>query len=48
VYDREKLAPDHRLAGPAIVEQMDSTTLVLPGQHATVDPWLNLLVEEAA
>ncbi|MGG5823616.1 hydantoinase/oxoprolinase family protein [Falsiroseomonas sp. HW251] len=48
LYDRERLGPGHRIAGPAIVEQMDSTTLVLPGQAATVDPWLNLLIEEVA
>ena len=47
VYDRERLAPDHRIAGPAIVEQMDATTLVLPDQTALVDPYLNLLVEAA-
>ena len=45
VYDRERLGPGHRLHGPAIVEQMDSTTLVLPGQTATVDRYLNLIVE---
>ncbi len=48
VHDRNRLGPGHRIAGPAIVEQMDSTTLVLPGQAATVDPWLNLLLEETA
>jgi hypothetical protein len=32
-------------SGPAIVEQMDSTTLVLPGQAARVDAWLNLVIE---
>ena len=45
VYDRGKLGPGHVIAGPAIVEQMDSTTLILSGQTATVDPWLNLIVE---
>jgi N-methylhydantoinase A len=45
IYDREKLGPGHRIAGPAIVDQMDSTTLVLPGQTATVDPYLNLIIE---
>jgi N-methylhydantoinase A len=44
VYDRERLAPGHRLAGPAIVEQMDATTLLLPAQTATVDPYLNLII----
>jgi N-methylhydantoinase A len=42
VYDRERLEPGHRLSGPAIVEQMDATTLLLPGQTAAVDPHLNL------
>jgi N-methylhydantoinase A len=42
VYDRERLEPGHRLSGPAIVEQMDATTLLLPGQTAAVDPYLNL------
>jgi N-methylhydantoinase A len=46
VHDRARLGPGHVVAGPAIIEQMDSTTLVLPGQAATVDPWLNLMLEE--
>jgi N-methylhydantoinase A len=45
VYDRERLGPGHVIAGPAIVEQMDATTLLLPGQAAAVDPCLNLVVE---
>ena len=45
VYDREKLGPGHRITGPAIVEQMDATTVILPGQTATVDPYLNIIVE---
>lgn len=45
VYDRDRLGPGHVIAGPAIVEQMDSTTLILAGQTATVDPYLNLIVE---
>jgi len=48
LHDREKLGPGHRIAGPAIIEQMDSTTLLLPGQVAAIDPWLNLMIEEAA
>jgi N-methylhydantoinase A len=46
VYDRERLGPGHRLAGPAVVEQMDATTLLLSGQTAVVDPSLTLIVEE--
>ena len=46
VYERNQLGRGHRLAGPAIVEQMDATTLVLPGQSCAVDDYLNLVVEE--
>ncbi len=45
VYDREKLGPGHKLHGPAIIEQMDSTTFVLVGQTAMIDPYLNILIE---
>ena len=46
VYARERLHPGNRFAGPAIVEQMDATTLVPPGMSARVDAWLNLILEE--
>src|SRR6185295_5857211 len=36
VYDREQLGPGHEFSGPAVVEQMDATTLVLAGQRARV------------
>jgi N-methylhydantoinase A len=45
IYRRERLRSGHRLAGPAVVEQMDSTTVILPGQHATVDDRANLLID---
>ncbi len=48
LYDREKLGPGHTVDGPAIINQMDSTTLVLPGQTARVDSFLNLIIEERA
>ncbi len=47
VYDRERLQAGNRFAGPAIVEQMDATTLVLPGMVATVEPYLNMVLEFA-
>jgi len=47
VYDRDKLEPGNRFVGPAIVEQMDATTVVLPGMTARVDPYLNLVLEVA-
>ncbi len=45
LYDRERLAAGNRIAGPAIVEQMDATTLIVPAATATVDRYLNLLLE---
>ena len=32
------------IQGPAIVEQMDSTTIILSNQKATVDPFLNMMI----
>ena len=45
VYRRERLLAGHRLEGPAIVEQMDSTTVILPGQHGTIDAHANIIIE---
>jgi N-methylhydantoinase A len=36
VWRRDLLSPGDRIAGPAIVEQLDATTVVLPGQRADV------------
>jgi N-methylhydantoinase A len=48
VYDRARLGADDRIAGRAIVEQYDSTTVVLAGQALTVDDFGNLLITEEA
>ena len=45
LYDREKLLFGDRFGGPAIIEQMDTTTLILPGMTARVDAYLNLILE---
>ena len=47
VYDRTRLAPGHRFDGPAIVDQLDSTTVVYPGQRAQVDDYLNIVIDAA-
>ncbi|MBI1774109.1 MAG: hydantoinase/oxoprolinase family protein [Proteobacteria bacterium] len=47
VYDRARLQAGNRVSGPAIIEQMDATTLVLPGMVARVEPYLNLVLEAA-
>ena len=45
VYDRRRLAAGHLIAGPAVVEQFDSTTLIHPGQRAEVDDLGFLLIQ---
>jgi 5-oxoprolinase (ATP-hydrolysing) len=42
VYDRYALRPGDRVAGPAIVEERESTTVVPPGDGLAVDAHLNL------
>ncbi|HNB29373.1 MAG TPA: hydantoinase/oxoprolinase family protein, partial [Alphaproteobacteria bacterium] len=37
IYRRAQLKPGHRIAGPAIILQRDSTLVVLPGQVARAD-----------
>ena len=44
IYDRDKLHEGLDVAGPAIVSEMDSTTVVLPGYSAKVDSVGNLLI----
>jgi len=45
VYDRVRLLAGHRVAGPAVIEQFDATTFVLPGQAAVVDEVGFLVIE---
>jgi N-methylhydantoinase A len=44
VYDRAKLKAGNVVNGPAIITEMDSTTLVLPGHAATAHPSGSLLI----
>lgn len=44
IYRRARLRAGHRVGGPAVIEQMDSTTVIPPGQDALVDAHANLLV----
>jgi len=44
IYDRGRLLPGHRIEGPAIVTEFDSTTVVLDGYAAVVDTQMNLLI----
>ncbi|MDX6589451.1 MAG: N-methylhydantoinase [Solirubrobacterales bacterium] len=48
IYDRAILQPGDTIAGPAVIEQLDATTLLFPGDRASVDPYLNLIVDISA
>ncbi len=44
IYDRAKLQAGNRIAGPAIVTEMDSTTLILPDHTGEVDAVGNIII----
>ena len=44
LYQRDRLLAGHRLAGPAIVFQLDATTAIPPKWQGTVDPHGHLLL----
>ena len=44
VYDRTRFRAGAALTGPAIIDQVDSTTVVPPGATATVDKYMNILI----
>lgn len=46
VYDRERLPPGAVLHGPVLIEEATATTMVLPGQRATVDRYGLVAIEE--
>ena len=45
IYDRAKLGSGARAAGPLVVEEPTTATVVCPGQTLRVDPYGNLIVE---
>ena len=44
LYQRELLATGNHISGPALVVQLDSTTVIPPGWQGEVDPYGNLLL----
>jgi N-methylhydantoinase A len=46
IYDRARLGAGDRISGPAILVQLDATTLLLPRQTAEVSPLGSLIVSE--
>ena len=47
VYDRYRLAPGTIFAGPALVEERESTCVIPPGAQVSVDRHRNLVIELA-
>jgi N-methylhydantoinase A len=47
VYQRERLDVGLTVTGPAVLDQLDCTTVICPGQVARVDEWKNLIVTQA-
>ena len=45
LYDRDRLQTGNRIAGPALLLQLDTTIVVPPGWAGEVDPYGNLLLE---
>src|SRR3954451_24831446 len=45
VYERSELPAGVAFEGPAVIDQLDTTTLVPPGVRAEVDEWLNIRME---
>ncbi len=46
-YERSRLKANNLISGPAIIEQMDTTTVLPPGETAEVDKYGTLIVELA-
>jgi N-methylhydantoinase A len=47
IFRRSELAAGHRIDGPALIEQLDTSTLIFPEQRADVDRFGNLIVQIA-
>jgi N-methylhydantoinase A len=46
IYDRDKLPQGENLNGPVIIEQVDTTTVIYPGQNCHVDESGNIIIEQ--
>ncbi len=47
VFDRSKLKAGNVIVGPAIVVEMDSTSLILSGHNGTIDEYGNIIIRPA-
>jgi N-methylhydantoinase A len=46
-YRRAELVAGNKITGPALIEEHASTTVLMPGDRMTVDPWGNLAIAVA-
>ena len=44
VYSRDHLETGHKIFGPAIIEQLDATTVLPPNDLAEIDEWTNIRI----
>ena len=44
VYERDRLKPGNLVNGPCIIEEIISSTVVIPGATAKVDTWGNVII----
>lgn len=47
IYKREQLRPGTKLNGPLIVEQMDTTIMVLPDRDVEIDAFGNMIINNS-
>ncbi len=48
IYSRGLLEPGHGISGPAVIEQLDTTTVIHPEQEGTVDDYRNIIIKETS
>lgn len=46
IYDRDLLTPGNVVEGPAVIEQYDTTSFILPGETARMDQYRLILTEQ--
>jgi N-methylhydantoinase A len=44
IYDRAKLKSGNRIEGPAIITEMDSTSVILVGHAGVIDDFGNIII----
>ncbi len=45
IYDYSKLEAGNAISGPAIIEAVQTTTVIPPGREATIDEYLNIVIQ---